>query len=101
MRVNDVLVAAREPDQRDAAALGDADRQRRRRRDGDDDRDARRGGLLHHLEARAAGDQRVARGRIELPARTSAPITLSSALWRPTSSRTSLMPLPGTTQAAA
>ena len=36
-----------------------------------------------------------------VPARTSAPMVLSSALWRPTSSRTQVMPRPGWIQAAA
>ena len=63
------------------------DGQRGRGRDRDEP--SRRGRrLLHHLEGAAAGDDDEARPPGRCPRRIRAPISLSSALWRPTSSRT-------------
>ena len=57
--------------------------------------------LGDHLERAAAGDEEEAVARRRSPARQSAPIALSSALWRPTSSRTSTMRPSRAHQAAA
>ena len=65
------------------------ERERGGRRDGDEGADADGRRLLHELEAAAAGHHDEAGRRDRCRLRASAPISLSSALWRPTSSRTS------------
>ena len=50
--------------------------------------------LLHHLDRDAAGQHDDARARPSTPSRASAPTSLSSALWRPTSSRSATRPSP-------
>src|SRR5262245_28441472 len=54
VRVDDVLVLAREADEREAAVLREADRERGRRRHRREKRNADGGRLLHHLVAGAA-----------------------------------------------
>ena len=66
---------AREADQRHAGALGGRHRERGRRRDRGQQRHAGHRGLLHHLEAGAAGDGDEAAGGVDArawPARRSA-----------------------------
>ena len=92
MREDLEAVAARDGDERDAGPLGGADRERRRRRDRDDARRADHRRLLHHLDRHAAGQQHDAVDPRASPARASAPTSLSSALCRPTSSRTATRP---------
>ena len=80
---------AREAAQRQAAVVGEPDRQRRRRADADEDRRARDARLLHELEGQPAGDaEHGLRAAAAARRRSARPITLSIALWRPTSSRT-------------
>ena len=81
-------VVAHEGDERDAGLLGGLDGERCRRRYGRDRHRAEGGGLLHHLVGAAAGHHDEAAGAGRARRRASAPPSLSSALCRPTSSRT-------------
>src|SRR6201998_3377914 len=62
MRVHDVLIGTRARDQREPGTLRQPHGECGGRRQRDQQRDADRGALLHHLVARAAGDQHVAAG---------------------------------------
>src|SRR5256886_19262 len=64
-----MLVGPRERHQREPGALRQAYRERRRCRQRDQQRDPDGGALLHHLVARAAGDQHITRREIRVRAR--------------------------------
>ena len=70
-----------------AAVGGELDGERRRRADRHDDRAAGDRGLLHELEREPAADAEHGSDSGSSPSRNAQPITLSIALWRPTSSR--------------
>ena len=70
-------------------AAGGVDRERRRRAHRDEGAEPGGPRLLHHLEARPPADEQPEPGAPGArPASSIAPTTLSTALWRPTSSRT-------------
>ena len=78
---------AGEPVQAEARLPRQVRPRRRRRADRDQRADAPGDGLLHQLEPGPAADHQ-ARLAESAPASTRAPVTLSTALCRPTSSRT-------------
>ena len=80
--------APREAAQRDALLGGERDGQRAGRAHGDEDRRARDGGLLHELEREAPAHAQHVPCNGSRPSSSARPTTLSIALWRPTSSRT-------------
>ena len=80
----------REAVEREPRLASEVDREAGRRTHGDEAADAGGDGLLDELEACPATDHE-AGGAGVAPARTRVPITLSTALWRPTSSRTTSM----------
>ena len=69
MRVDHVLVGAREGDEREPGTPRQTHRKGSRRRERHEERHAHGSSLLHHLVARAAGDDHVAGGEIGLGAR--------------------------------
>ena len=81
---------AREAREGEVAVVGEADREARGgRADADEDRRARDRRLLDELEGEPAATRRDGCGCSgSMPSSSAYPITLSSALWRPTSSRT-------------
>ena len=94
-------VVARDGDKRDPRLLRRADGERRRGGDRDQDRRAKHGRLLHHLHRHAARQEEQRSRWRRSPVRAAAPTSLSSALWRPTSSRASRSPSPGRQSPAA
>ena len=89
-RVDVEAAVAQEAHERQPEAARRVDGQARRRRDGAQHRDAGHGRLLHELEARAARDRaRRSCASGVAPASSACRSSLSSALCRPTSSRTS------------
>ena len=86
---NDFAIAAPQHISGSPERVGPFEREARRRRDGREYAGTRCGGLVHQFETAAAGHDDESRRFGRLPARARAPISLSSALWRPTSSRTS------------
>ncbi len=80
-------VAAQEADECHPEPIGGLDREVGRRRHGADDRDAGDGRLLDDLEAHPPADHQDPLVEGIAFARTCDPTSLSSALWRPTSSR--------------
>ena len=87
-RVDVHRAAAGEAGQRHPAVLGQRDRERRGRADADEDRRARHRGLLDELERQPPAHAQDVRVQRQQPVESARPITLSIALWRPTSSRT-------------
>ena len=83
-------LVAQEADERQAEAARRVDREAGGRADGAEHRDAGHRGLLHELEGGAARDQRDGAAERRRAGEQRLPMTLSSALWRPTSSRTSV-----------
>ena len=80
--------SAREAAQRHPAVGGELDRERRRRPDADEDRRSRDRRLLDELERQPPADAEDRPPSGSRPSSSAQPITLSIALWRPTSSRT-------------